>query len=111
MSISKKNKKSSNIKPLITPIIKTITSYKKVDKIVLFGSRARGDYAKASDIDLVVFAKDWNLRDLSFIKEELEDNIKTCLFFDVIGYYQINNESLKKQIIQEGKVLYEQGKD
>ncbi|MCE4625233.1 MAG: nucleotidyltransferase domain-containing protein [Desulfurococcales archaeon] len=31
----------------------------KVEKIILFGSVARGDFTESSDIDLLVVSKDW----------------------------------------------------
>ncbi|MGB9674860.1 MAG: nucleotidyltransferase domain-containing protein [Nanopusillaceae archaeon] len=31
----------------------------KVDKIILFGSRARGDYLKESDYDFIIVSKDF----------------------------------------------------
>jgi len=47
-------------------VIKEIKKFKervsrkyKVDKIILFGSRARGSYKKESDVDLTIISKDF----------------------------------------------------
>lgn len=32
----------------------------KIDEIIIFGSRARGDYRVNSDIDLVIINRDWS---------------------------------------------------
>ena len=39
-------------------IIKIILSYKKAEKIVLFGSRAATNFKRTSDIDRAIFAKE-----------------------------------------------------
>jgi|SRR3989344_1091238 len=38
----------------------------KVDKIIFFGSRARGDFRKESDVDLIIVSKDF--KNKNFLK-------------------------------------------
>ena len=42
----------TGIKPVVLEEIKRIAEEYEVKKVILFGSRARGDYQRASDIDL-----------------------------------------------------------
>jgi len=49
-------------------IIKIILSYKRAEKIVLFGSRTAKNFKRTSDIDIAIFAKEWSDRDLNIIK-------------------------------------------
>ena len=44
----------TGIKPIVLEEIKRIAEEYEVKKVILFGSRARGDYQRASDIDLAV---------------------------------------------------------
>ena len=44
----------SGIKPVVLDEIKRIAEEYEVKRVILFGSRARGDYHRASDIDLAV---------------------------------------------------------
>lgn len=39
-------------------IIKSISLFKEIDKAVLFGSRAIGNYKKGSDVDIAIFGID-----------------------------------------------------
>jgi len=94
-------------KQLTHRIVQRVLSYKKPEKIVLFGSRAEGSAKGTSDIDIAIFAKDWTDSDFNIVKNNLEEDIKTPLKFDVIDYYGLQKESLKKAIIQKGKVVYE----
>ncbi len=43
-----------SIKKRLNSFIKDITTFYQIDKIILFGSFARGDYHENSDIDLII---------------------------------------------------------
>ena len=73
-----------------------------VNKVVLFGSRARGDYHRASDIDLAVYGG--NVTGFAIDVEELTS---TLLMYDVIDMNQNHKAEFVDSIIKEGKVLYE----
>ena len=79
--------KSSSIKP--EPAIREFTENiqrlygKNIEKIVLFGSRARGDAGEDSDIDILVITKTNN--------KDLKNGI-TDLAFDIILKYGIDIE-------------------
>ena len=86
-------------------VIKEITAFAKensIIKIVLFGSRARGDHTERSDVDLAVYGGDfdsfyWNIK----------ENIHSLLSFDVVDMNSRVTEELKKEIERDGVVIYE----
>jgi uncharacterized protein len=92
-------------------IIDIITGYKDVEKVVIFGSRAGEQFQKTSDIDLAVFAKDWTDKDVNLAKDLLEENIKTPLKIDLLNFYLVSKDKLKRNIIQDGEVIYEARKN
>ncbi len=94
-------------KRLADEIVKLILSRKKVDRIVLFGSRVNGQSRKTSDIDLAILAKNLTATDISLIKDDLEENIKTPLKIDVIHFEGLTKQELKDEILKEGVILYE----
>lgn len=74
-----------------------------LNKVYLFGSRAKGDFKKESDIDLAIESNsDIKLRLLN----KLED-IRCILKFDVIDLKNIGNEKLIDNIKKEGILIYE----
>lgn len=77
-----------------------------VRRIILYGSRARGDTAERSDIDLAVEAP-WATRrqwlDLWFF---LVEEAETLLRVDAVRLEEAPPE-LKERILAEGKVIYE----
>lgn len=94
---------------LIQQIINKILSYKKPEKIVLYGSRATGDFKRVSDIDIAIFAKEWTGLDIAEIHFILEDEVDTLLKFDVADFYRLEKQSLIDNILKKGIILYESG--
>lgn len=74
----------------------------KVNKVILFGSRARGDFRRTSDIDLAVeggaierFALDVN------------EETTTLLKYDIVDLDRDIQQELRDAIRKEGRVIYE----
>jgi predicted nucleotidyltransferase len=98
-------------KALLDKIIKIILSHKKTKKILLFGSRAKETNNGTSDIDLAILDKNWSDKDINIVKHYLEEYVKTPLKFDVVNYYNVSKKKLQENILKEGKVIYEFGKN
>jgi predicted nucleotidyltransferase len=84
---------------------------KAIRKVILFGSYARGDVSRKSDMDLVVIM-DTNKRffDRYELCDELYDMFDTGL--DILPYTdeefsRISHRAFIKTIIKEGVVVYE----
>ncbi len=90
----------------ITKSLKKAHLLPKVRRIILFGSRARGDENPTSDIDLAFDAPNLSQADWLAILNVLE-NTDTLLKIDAILYNQAS-ENLRLNINQEGVILYEQ---
>ena len=73
-----------------------------VRKIILFGSRARGNNTERSDVDIAVYGGDFD----SFYWD-IKENIHSLLMFDVINADASISEELKKEIKKDGVVIYE----
>ena len=72
-------------------------------KIILFGSRARGDYKKNSDIDIAVDL-DLSFREKRKIKEKI-DIISGIYCVDVIFFDEVDDSFKEK--LKEGKIIYD----
>ena len=71
-------------------------------KVILFGSRARGDFQRASDIDLAVSGGN-----AAMFAVDVEEETSTLLQFDVVNLDLDLQEKLLESIKKEGMVLYE----
>ena len=100
--------------PFIEQIVNTIVSTVSPDKIILFGSYARGDYNKNSDIDILILKK--GLEKERYITSNLYMeffNKRITIPVDIIAidydkYNKLNSDIgyIYKTIKQEGKILY-----
>lgn len=89
---------------IINSILEVGDKY-KINRITLFGSRARGDNKKTSDIDLAIYC-DEDYTDKGSIYFELED-IDTLLKLDIVFIDSNTDKKLVENIEREGKIIYE----
>lgn len=76
-----------------------------VEKIVLFGSRARGDHEERSDIDLAIFPGGDFSQEGQFASEVEE--LSTLLKIDLVFVTSLVDKDLLADISRQGVVLYE----
>ena len=74
----------------------------QVDKVLLFGSRARGDFKRTSDIDLAAAGGDF----LRFALD-VEEETSTLLASDIVDLNRCMQQELRDSIEKEGRVIYE----
>jgi uncharacterized protein len=91
-------------------IKKELSQFPEIEKAIIFGSRAMGNYKKGSDVDIAIVGKSINKKVLLKLYDDLNEELPLPYFFDIIHYEEIQNENLIKHIDNEGKVLYEKGK-
>jgi len=76
-----------------------------IEEVIVYGSRAKGNYRPGSDVDLVLVGKDLKLADQISFWNYLDDSYQPY-FFDVAILHQIQNESLLEHIERVGKRIY-----
>lgn len=84
-------------------IVECIKRYPEVEKAVIFGSRAIGDYEKGSDIDIALYGEKVTYDIKSTISATLNEALPIPYFIDVLVYKTIKNEDLKAEIDKCGK--------
>lgn len=86
-------------------LIGIFIKYREIDQVMLFGSRARGDYRSNSDVDLCIFGD--NISHLILAKINMEINeLNTPLSFDILAFNELSKPELIKNILSEGVVIY-----
>ena len=78
-----------------------------IDKVVIYGSRAMGNYKPASDIDLALMGRNIDLTQIHEIEDQL-DELLLPYKFDLTIYSQIQNKEFLDHIFRVGKVFYKQ---
>lgn len=76
--------------------------FPEIDEIVIFGSRARGDYSRVSDIDIAIKG------DVDKIMYKIRDYFEESSIIytvDVVNYISISNQDFKENIDSEGIII------
>ncbi len=79
--------------------------YSNIHAAILYGSRAKGNFKKGSDIDLTLIGDKLSLDDLLNIKSEFQD-LLLPYNMDLSIYHQIDNEALQDHIRRTGQIFY-----
>ena len=96
------DKKTKNIPERAEKDIIAFAEKYGLQKVILFGSRARGDNSERSDIDIAVSGGD--KREFEYSVDELAH---TLLMFDVVDLDRKLSDELLAEIERDGVVLYE----
>ena len=88
-------------------ILETRRSFEDVDRAVMFGSRAMGNFRKGSDIDIAVCGD--NLRETTAmdLSAKLNESVSIPYYVDVIAPKYIENQNLIDHVKHFGVLFYE----
>ena len=84
-------------------IINTIKQFCEIEKAVIFGSRAMGNYKPGSDIDIAIYGSKVTFNTISSLHSMLEDQGSLPYFIDIINYTHLSNKELRIILIELGK--------
>jgi type I restriction enzyme S subunit len=82
----------------------------KVDFVVLFGSRAKGNHREGSDIDLAAKGRNVSYKDILALNTKL-DELNLPYEIDLLDYAAIKDEDVIEHIDRAGIVLYKRWKE
>ncbi len=101
-------KKVTNIFGVKPSIIKAIHDIiflnDKIEKTIIFGSRAKGNFKKGSDIDIAIIANELSFEELLEIKSKINE-LPIPYKVDIIDFNKLKNHNLIEHIKRVGKIL------
>ncbi|MDE2730053.1 MAG: nucleotidyltransferase domain-containing protein [Bacteroidota bacterium] len=89
-------------------IVARLAANERVERAVLFGSRAIGTNSVSSDVDIALFGDRLTLSDQALLAAELE-LIPMAQSVDLVLFSSIGNRSLQEHIRQQGVEWYVRG--
>lgn len=81
-------------------------SHKNIEKVILYGSRAKGTNRMYSDVDIVLVSDKINNREYTNIIQEIDDLLLPFIF-DISVYHSIKDSNLIESINKTGVIIYE----
>ncbi len=89
---------------LLTKINNIFSHYPEIKSVIIFGSRAKGNFKPGSDIDLAIIG---NITPTIISQIYLQiDELNSPYKFDLINYNSISNNDLLEHINRIGKTIY-----
>lgn len=83
--------------------------FPQIHQVIIYGSRAKGNFKHGSDIDLTVKGENLNQQILNKISLQLDD-LFLPYSFDLSVFGHIKNEELLDHINRVGKIFYDSKK-
>ena len=83
--------------------------YPEIEQVIIYGSRAKGNYREGSDIDITLKGENLNDTILSKVKSEIDD-LNTPYLFDISAFNLLVSSGLIQHIERVGQILYTQNK-
>ena len=90
-------------------VTEAIRQFDQIVAVVLFGSRAKGNYKPGSDIDWAVKGDRVSPRIVAQLADCLNEETPLPYFFDVVHYETLDNQALVDHIDRVGIVIYSAG--
>ena len=90
----------------INNVVAILQANKKITKIVLFGSRAKGNFNKGSDVDIALIGDNLVLNDILDLSLKI-DNLFLPYKFDLIIFDRIKEKALVEHINRVGIILFQ----
>ena len=86
-------------------IVRIIKKCAKIEEAILFGSRAKGNFSKGSDLDIALKGTNIELNDILNLLIELDD-LYLPYKIDLIIYKRIKEDALIEHIDRVGITLF-----
>lgn len=83
-----------------------LAQYPAVETALVFGSRAKGNYKRGSDVDLALRGAELTERTAAQIAYYLNEETIMPYHFDVLTYSHIANPALRAHIDRVGREIY-----
>ena len=90
----------------ISRLSEIFARHEKVSSVVLYGSRAKGNWRNESDIDLTIHAEGLEWSEFQQIEREIDDLLLPWKI-DLSLYDHIESQGLREHIERAGKVFYQ----
>lgn len=90
----------------VDAICRVLYNYPQISRAIIYGSRAKGNFCEASDIDLTLEGQNLDLSLLFQIENELDDLLLPWKI-DLSILKKIENPELVEHIERVGKVFFE----
>jgi len=91
-------------------ITESIRTFSEITAVILFGSRAKGNFKTGSDVDMAIKGENITHSTVTRLSYLLNEEKPLPYYFDIVHYEKISEPELKEHIDRVGVVFYESAK-
>ena len=88
-------------------IIGILRNFPEVEEGLIYGSRAKGNYKRGSDVDIALKGSGLSYSIVGEISFLLNEETLMPYFFDVLNYHSLDNMELRDHIDRVGRLIYQ----
>ena len=85
-----------------TLLIETLAKWPEIEEVILFGSRAKGNYKKGSDIDLAIKGEQCSASLALDLKAYINEELPIPYMVDIVDYNSLQHQNLREHIDRVG---------
>ncbi len=89
----------------IEKINSVFAKYHEVEEVIIYGSRAKGNYRNGSDIDITLKGEQLTSQILSRISSDIDD-LNTPYMFDISIFHKLHSPDFIEHIMRVGQIFY-----
>lgn len=86
-------------------LVAELARYPQIERVVVFGSRAKGTHRPGSDVDLCLFGPLVTPALALTISARLNEALPIPYFFDVLAFDALDHAGLRAEILHAGRAL------
>src|SRR5436190_1750124 len=85
-------------------IVNSFSKFPEVEAVIVFGSRAKGNFKTGSDIDLAIKGEQCTQQTAFHLSAFLNEELPVPYHIDIVYYNDLDNKELKEHIDRVGKL-------
>jgi len=90
---------------ILADLHRIFSSFPEIEKVVIYGSRARGDFHSGSDIDLAIQVPGLTPARMAELWSDIEDS-PIAFKIDLVHLEELENPELKEAILRDARPFY-----
>jgi predicted nucleotidyltransferase len=95
---------------ILADIENIFSKYNQISKVILYGSRAKGNFRNGSDIDITLVGEELDMNILYSVMDDI-DELYLPYKLDISIYSHIDNQELIEHISRVGKIIFQRKGD